>query len=101
MQRGEVRLYSNMVSRARGPVARLVVAAQSVLDNPEVPTVTTLLVYADARAGLLSVPVGDIGYASALAPEASLRSLVGEVLHTCSPDELEQIDVAIRAALDV
>ena len=101
MQRGEVRAYSNMVARDRGPVARLVVAAQSVLDNPDVPTAVTLLVYADPRAGLLSVPVGDIGYASTLAPEASMRRLLGDVLHVCTPEELEQVDVAIRAAFDV
>ena len=90
-----------MVARERGPVARLIVAAQSVLDNPANPTVATLLVFADARAGLLSVPVGDIGYASALSPEASMRRLVGDVLHFCTPDELDQVDIALRAAFDI
>lgn len=94
--------YPNLIQRERGPVARLVISADAIASNDELPTVTTLLVFPDdSRGGLLSIRVGDIGWASALSPEASLRSRLGEVLHTCAPDELESLDRALRVAHDL
>lgn len=101
MQRGEVREYANFLQRERAARYRLIVSAGPITSNDDLPVVLALHVFDDDRGGLLNVRVGEIGWASVLAPEASLRSRMGNVVHVLTEQEQHSVDAALRAALDL
>ena len=100
MQRGEVRDYAVLIQRPGVAQRRLIVSSEPITAAEDLAVVLTLQVYDDDR-GLLSVRVGEAGYASALAPEASLRSRLGEVVHVLTDNEQDSVDAALRAAFDL
>ena len=100
MQRGEIRTYPVIIDRPGAAHHRVIVASEPVASNDRLPVILTLLVYPDDPGGLLSVDV-TAGWASALAPEATVRRRLGEVVHVCDPSQLHSLDAAIRAAFGV
>lgn len=100
VRRGEVREYAVLIQRPGVALRRLIVSSEPITAADDLAVVLSLQVYDDDR-GLLSVRVGNAGYASALAPEASLRSRMGQVVHVLTEDEQASVDAALRAALDL
>lgn len=89
-----------LIQRPGVALRRLIVSSEPISSADDLAVVLCLHVFDDDR-GLLSVRVGDAGYASALAPEASLRSRLGEVVHVLTEDEQAGVDAALRAAFDL
>lgn len=100
MQRGEVYEYIPVLPRPGQSRARLIISAQGVNDADH-PVVIGLQVLDRDPGGLLSVRIGELGWASILTIEAVLRSRLGALLHTTSPEQLEAVDTALRAAQDL
>lgn len=80
--------------------ARLIVSSQPVNDADH-PAVIGLQVLDRDPGGLLSVSIGEHGWASVMTIEAVLRSRLGDVIYTCTGDELEAVSNALRAAQDL
>lgn len=99
LRRGDVHRHTNYLQREGAANHRLIVSSSPVAADDELATVLSTHVYDTDKGGLLSVRVGEVGYASAMNLETTIRSRLGEVVHRCSPEELESIDTALRAAL--
>ncbi len=97
MLRGEIYAYRPVLERPGQSRARLIVSSHGVNDADH-PTVLGLHVLDRDPGGLLSVAVGGVGWASVLTIEAVLRRRLGELLGVASAEELEAVDVALRAA---
>lgn len=100
-RRSRRRGIGNIIDRPGAARHRLVVAAAPIAEDDTLAVVLTLQVYDEDPGGLLSVHVGDVGFASALSPEATVRRRLGEVVHICSEAELTAVDAAMRAAFDL
>ena len=99
LRRGDVHRLTNVLQREGSADYRLIVSSSPVATDDQLATVLTLHVYDADRGGLLSVRVGEAGYASAMNVETTIRSRLGELVHTCTTDELEAVDTALRAAI--
>jgi mRNA-degrading endonuclease toxin of MazEF toxin-antitoxin module len=102
MRRGEIYRYNPVTTRPQ-PTLRLVVAAQALLDaDPPPPVVLCLpIVEEDDPASLLTPAVAGLGWAVATNIERTLVSRMTEHVATASADEMEQVAIALRAALDL
>ena len=96
MQRGEVRRHQNIIQREGAADFRLIVASTPIAGDDGLATVMTLLVFDDDPGGLLSVRCGDVGFASALRPEATVRRRLGEVVHVLTEEERQALDAAMQ-----
>ena len=79
---------------------RLIISGSGVNDA-EHPVVLGLQVLEHDPGGLLSVAVGQLGWASVLTIEAVLRRRLGQLLYTISNDEMDAVSIALRAAQDL
>lgn len=100
MQRGEVYEYVPVVPRPGQSRARLIISGQGVNDADH-PVVLGLQVLDRDPGGLLSVRIGEMGWASVLTIEAVLRRRLGDLLHRCTEEEMDAVSVALRAAQDL
>lgn len=100
MRRGEVYEYVPVLPRPGQSRARLIISSQGVNDA-EHPAVLGLHVLDRDPGGLLSISVGDLGWASVMTIEAVLRSRLGALIYTCTDDELDTVSNALRAAQDL
>jgi len=101
VRRGEVYGYEPVLTRARRSSKRLIISADEVNDFSELGIVLTLHVQDEDPGGLLSVRVGEHGWASVLTIGESLRRRMGELVGTATQDEMEHVGNALRAALDL
>lgn len=99
LRRGDVHRHTNFLAREGAANYRLIISSTPVAADDDLATVTSLHVYDTDRGGLLSVRLGEVGYASALNLETTIRSRLGEVVHRASASELGSVDAALRAAL--
>jgi mRNA-degrading endonuclease toxin of MazEF toxin-antitoxin module len=100
VQRGEIYRYSPVTARPQ-PTLRLVVAAQSLLDAGMTVVQCLPIVEDDDPTSLLAPRIGDLGWAVATHIERTLVSRFTEHVGAASDDEMEQVDVALRASLDL
>jgi mRNA-degrading endonuclease toxin of MazEF toxin-antitoxin module len=100
MRRGEVYQYRPVIERAGQSRARLIVSGQAVNDADR-PVVLGLQVLDDDPGGLLSIQLGEIGWASVLTIEVVMRRRLGERLYVTTDEEMEAVSIALRAAQDL
>ncbi len=100
MRRGEVWSYRPVLERPGQSRLRLIVSADAVNDAA-LPVCLGLLVVDSDPGGLLSAALGEIGWASALSIEATLRSRLGDLIYTAAPEEMDAVGNALRAAQDL
>ena len=99
--RGEVWRYQPAVARPGLSTARLIVSAAAINRAEQLPVVLALHVVDDDPGGLLAVALGELGWASALTIEPSLRSRLVERLAVVEAETMERVDAALRAAQDL
>lgn len=100
VRRGEIYEYRPVIERPGQSRARLIVSSQAVNDADH-PVVLGLQVLDRDPGGLLSVGLGEVGWASVLTIEAVLRRRLGDILYTASAEEMDAIAIALRAAQDL
>jgi mRNA-degrading endonuclease toxin of MazEF toxin-antitoxin module len=101
VRRGDLYRYEPVMSRAGQSTTRLIVSADAINTNDDLPTVYAMHVVDSDPGSLLAVRIGEFGWAFALEIDRPLRRRLIEYLGHASPDELEQVDNAIRAAFEV
>jgi mRNA-degrading endonuclease toxin of MazEF toxin-antitoxin module len=101
VRRGEVWRYRPVLERPGQSTARLIVSAEGINQLDELPVVLGLNILATDPGTLISVRVDPWGWASALAIEAVMRRRLVERLDIVAPDVMDQVDAALRAALEL
>jgi mRNA-degrading endonuclease toxin of MazEF toxin-antitoxin module len=79
---------------------RLIVSADSLNDSPAPILIGVQIVDLDPSS-LLAPRIDPHGWAVVTTVERVLRSRLGEAVGAASDDEMEQVDVALRAALNL
>lgn len=97
MHRGEIWAYSPVTTRPQ-PRLRLIVSAD-VLNDASPLLICLQVVEDEDPQSLLAPPVGDAGWAVATLIERTLKSRMTEKVATATAEEMEQVDIALRAAL--
>ena len=100
MRRGEVYEYRPVVERPGQSRARLIVSSQAVNDADR-PTVIGLQILDRDPGGLLSIRLGEIGWASILTIEVVMRRRLGKLLYVATDEEMDAVSIALRAAQDL
>jgi len=101
VRRGEVYAYEPVLSRPRQSTKRLIVSADAINAIDEMSTVLTLRLEDEDPGGLLIVRIGEHGWAAVPSIGESLRRRMGERLGAATQEEMEHVDNALRAALDL
>lgn len=96
MQRGEIWAYNPVTTRPQ-PRLRLVISADVI--NDASPLLICLQVVEDDPQSLLAPRLGDVGWAVATLIERTLTSRMTEQVGTATAEDMEQVDIALRAAL--
>lgn len=99
--RGEIWAYRPALPRPGQSLRRLVLSAAGVNDNTTLPVVIGAQVVDRDPGGLLSVRLDDHGWLSLLTIEPVLRSRLDEHVGTATAEEMEAVDVALAAMLDM
>lgn len=89
------------MSRAGQSTTRLIVSADAINTNDDLPAVYAMHVVDSDPGSLLAVRIGEFGWAFALEIDHPLCRRLVEYLGQASTEELEQVDNAIRAAFEV
>jgi mRNA-degrading endonuclease toxin of MazEF toxin-antitoxin module len=79
----------------------LIVSADAINDNDELPIVLALHVVAEDPGSLLAVRVGEHGWARALSIEPVLRRRLVERVGTADADTMDAVAGALRAVQDL
>jgi mRNA-degrading endonuclease toxin of MazEF toxin-antitoxin module len=87
--------------RAGQSTTRLIVSADAVNANNDLPTVYAMHVVDSDPGSLLAVRVGGFGWAFALEIDRPPRRRLVEHLGRATREELEQVDNAVRAVFEV
>lgn len=101
MRRGDIVVYDPVLA-ARPNVSRLrlITAANDLIESDSV-VVYGIPVTDDDRGGMFSVRLRGHGWVSALSNEAVIRRRLSDVVGQASPEEMQAVDIALRAALDL
>lgn len=89
-----------MVERPGQSRARLIVSGQAVNDADR-PILLGLQILDRDPGGLLSIRLGEIGWASILTIEVVMRRRLGELLYVATDEEMDAVSIALRAAQDL
>jgi mRNA-degrading endonuclease toxin of MazEF toxin-antitoxin module len=100
VRRGEIYRYQPVTARPQ-PTLRLVVAAQALIDAGEVVLLCVPIVEQDDPSSLLAPRVGEHGWAVVTLLERTLVSRMTLYVGEATDDEMEQVAVALRAALEI
>jgi mRNA-degrading endonuclease toxin of MazEF toxin-antitoxin module len=101
VRRGEIWRYQPVLDRPGQSKVRLIVSAEGINRVEELPVVLGLNILATDPGTLLSVRLDPWGWGSALAIEQVMRRRLVEHLDTVASDVMEQVDAALRAALEL
>jgi mRNA-degrading endonuclease toxin of MazEF toxin-antitoxin module len=97
MQRGEIWAYNPVTTRPQ-PRLRLIISADAI--NDASPLLICLQVVEDEDPKSLLAPrVGGVGWAVATLIERTLKSRMTEQVGVATAEEMEQVEIALRAAL--
>ncbi|HEX7267186.1 MAG TPA: hypothetical protein VF256_07160 [Streptosporangiaceae bacterium] len=101
MRRGEVWRYEPVIARAGQSTLRLVVSADSINADDALPTVYVMQVVETDPGSLLAVRIGDLGWAFALLVDRPVRKRLTDRVGAATVEEMEQVDAALRATLEL
>lgn len=97
MRRGEIWQYRPVLERPGQSLLRLIVSADFVNEGDSVTVLGVHLVDRDPES-LLAPRIGAHGFANVMTIEAVLRRRLDARIGLATPDELEQVSDALRAA---
>jgi mRNA-degrading endonuclease toxin of MazEF toxin-antitoxin module len=100
VRRGEVWQYTPVLPRPGVSTTRLVVSA-NVINESEIPWVLGVHLVDHDPESVLAQRIGDYGWAVVTTVERVVRSRLGQQLGTATPEEMEQVDIALKACLDL
>lgn len=100
MRRGEVWRYSGLLGRRGQSDKRLVVSADLINESEDVPTCYALHVLDSDPGSLLAVET-PWGWASVLLLDRPPRSMLTGRLGEATADQMEAVDYALRAVLEL
>lgn len=103
MRRGEIWGYDPVVRRGTGPALRLIVSADGINEAAptDAPVVFGVHLLPDDPGKLLVVRIEGHGWASAMTLETVIRRRLVEFVDVVDPDVMDDVDSALRAALDL
>ena len=101
MRRGEVWRYEPVIARAGQSTLRLVVSADSINADDALPTVYVMQVVETDPGSLLAVRIGNLGWAFALLVDRPVRKRLTDRVGAATVEEMEQVDAALRATLEL
>jgi mRNA-degrading endonuclease toxin of MazEF toxin-antitoxin module len=101
VRRGDLYRYEPVMARAGQSTTRLIVSADAINANDDLPTVYAMHIVDSDPGSLLAVRIGQFGWAFALEIDRPPRRRLVEHLGRATSQELEQLDNAIRAAFEV
>jgi mRNA-degrading endonuclease toxin of MazEF toxin-antitoxin module len=101
VRRGEVWRYEPVIARAGQSTLRLVVSADSINADDALPTVYVMQVVETDPGSLLAVRIGDLGWAFALLVDRPVRKRLTDRVGAATIEEMEQVDAALRATLEL
>lgn len=79
---------------------RLIVSTDTINDS-EIPWVLGVHLVDDDPHSLLAPRIGDHGWAMVTTIERVMRSRLGEQTGVAAPEEMQQVDIALKACLDL
>ena len=100
-RRGEVWRYDPVVARRGISTLRLIVSADPINNDRTVPVVLAVNIVETDPGSLLAVPVDDFGWANAVTVQPIMRSRLLERMAIATPDTMDQVSAALRAAQDL
>lgn len=100
MRRGEIWQYTPVIPRPGISIVRLVVSAD-VINESETPWVLGIHLVDRDPGSVLAQRISDHGWAVVTTIERVVRSRLGEQLGTATAEEMEQVDMALKACLDL
>ena len=100
MHRGEVWQYSRLLGRQGQSTRRLVVSADVLNESEDVPTCYALHILDSDPQSLLAVETA-WGWASVLLLDRPPRSMLTELLGEATREQMEDVDSALRAVLEL
>ncbi|TCK26779.1 type II toxin-antitoxin system PemK/MazF family toxin [Pseudonocardia endophytica] len=98
--RGQIWRHDPILGRENRSNLRLIVSSDSI-DRADLPTAFAVHVVADASDSLLFVAVDPHGWAAAGTLEQVMRRRLTEQVGVVSDEEMEQVDIALRALLEL
>jgi len=101
VRRGEIWRYEPVINQAGQPTARLIVSADSINTNTDLPTVYVMQLVETDPQSLLAVRIAGHGWAVSTEIDRPVRKRLVERIGQARPEEMEQVDSAIRAIFDV
>ena len=101
MRRGEVWRYNPVIAREGQPTARLIVSADPLNENTELPTVYVAHIIDGDPGGLLAVQINGFGWALTTRIDRPPRTRLVEQLGSATPDEMEHVSTALRATFEL
>jgi mRNA-degrading endonuclease toxin of MazEF toxin-antitoxin module len=99
MRRGEAWNYLPVIPRPGISTKRLIVSADALNDASELPVVIGVQIVDYDPESILSPRIGDHGWAVVTTIERCVKSRLTELVGTATDAEMEQVDIALRAAL--
>lgn len=100
MRRGEIWQYRPVLERPGQSLLRLIVSADFVNEGDGATVLGVHLVDRDPQS-LLAPRIGAHGFANVMTIEAVLRRRLDTLIALVSPEEMEQVSNALRAAQDL
>jgi mRNA-degrading endonuclease toxin of MazEF toxin-antitoxin module len=100
VQRGDLFVYVPVIPRPGISILRLIVSSDTINDS-EIPWVLGVHLLADDPGSLLAPRIGDHGWAVVTTIERAMRSRLGEQTGVATHEEMQQVDIALRAALEL
>lgn len=97
--RGEVWTYEPVISRPGQSTLRLIVSDDIYNDVLGSSIVVALHIVDEDPGGLLSVRIGDFGWAVATKVYETIRRRLGERVGQATAEEIDAVDNALRALL--
>jgi mRNA-degrading endonuclease toxin of MazEF toxin-antitoxin module len=93
-------VYLPVIPRPGISILRLIVST-NIINESESPWVLGVHLVADDPGSLLAPSIGEHGWAVATTIERVMKSRLGEQAGVATPEEMTQVDVALRACLDL
>lgn len=101
MRRGEVWRYEPVAARPGQPTLRLIVSADVINNNADLPVVLAVHLVDGDPGSLLAVRVGEHGWARALSVEPVLRRRLVERVGVADPATMDEVADTLRAVQDL
>lgn len=101
MRRGEIWRYEPVAVRPGQSTLRLIVSADIINENDDIPIVLAVHIVDADPGSLLAVRVGDRGWARALSVEPVMRRRLVEQIGAADAEAMGEVSNALRAVQDL